>query len=193
MKKLLLTATATLVCFGVFAQGKLAFQNASDQLVYFTTDKSKMATGDANKTVGGFALAGSGLYTGAGGTIASLAGTPSLVAGLWAGSTAGNMVRVTTTTFGNVDFSGLLTSRDTILPGLVAGVPAFFQLQVYDSRVNSAAEAWAQLDMYGGQSAVFQATPQASVYSPMWVTAAPVSSTMPKGTQLVNDYTGFPG
>jgi hypothetical protein len=64
-----------------FAQGKLAFVNNSDQLIYFATDRSMLVAADANKSVNGVSLAGSTLSTGAGGTIASLAGSPILVAG----------------------------------------------------------------------------------------------------------------
>ena len=38
MKKLLITLTATLLCAGAFAQGKLQFINNTDNLIYFATD-----------------------------------------------------------------------------------------------------------------------------------------------------------
>ena len=50
---------------------------------------------------------------------------------------------------------------------LPAFTPAFFQIQVYDSRALSAADAWAQGNLYAGVSPIFQATPQAAVFAPL--------------------------
>jgi hypothetical protein len=193
MKKLLLTAVATMVCFGVFAQGKLAFINGDNQLIFFTTDKTKMVAADANKTVNGAALAGQTLYTGAGGSIASLAGAPSIIAGLWAGTAPTNMVRVTTTTFGDINFAGFINQANVTLNGLPAGTAAWFQFQIFDASVASADEAWLQIGKYAGKSVAFQATPAAAVYAPINLTGTPVFSTMPIGTFVPTDYVGFPG
>ena len=97
MKKLLLTTTLTLVCAGAFSQGKLSFFNNSDNLIYFTTDLMKLVAADRTATAdngggaGPFPIAGSGLYTGLGlnhtpGTIMSLAGSPTLIAALYGGT-----------------------------------------------------------------------------------------------------------
>src|SRR5664279_905323 len=84
MKKLLITTTATLLCVGVFGQGKLAFINDTTRLIYFTTDKSRLVPADANKIVfGGFPFLGCGLYTGSGSTIAALEGSPTIIAALY--------------------------------------------------------------------------------------------------------------
>jgi hypothetical protein len=180
-----------------FAQGKLAFVNSGDQPVYFSSDKTMLRGDDAYKTVGGFALAGSSLYTGAGGTIASLAGSPSIIASLWAGTSASSMTRRTTTTFGNVDFGGLLNQVNVVFPDLAPGVPAFFQIQIHDSRFASAWEAWTADGWgkyYAGASPIFQATPLAYVYAPIYQPTSPVNSTMPVGSTFVPlDYVGFPG
>ena len=193
MKKLLITAAAMLVCVGAFAQGKLAFINNSDQLVYFTTDTAQMASGDAGKTVGGFALAGSSVYNGAGGTIASLNGAPSIIASLFGGATSDSLSLQTTTTFGTVDFGGFVNQANVTLAGLAAGTPAFFRIDVYDSRNSSAADAWSMLDRYAGTSGLFQATPVAAVYAPIYLTGAPVNSTLPSGTAVPLDYAAYPG
>jgi hypothetical protein len=92
MKKLLLTLTATLLCAGAFGQGKLAFDINFDNLIYFTTDTLRLVPADRNATAdngggaGPFPIAGSGLYTGPGSTIAALSGSPTIIAALYAGS-----------------------------------------------------------------------------------------------------------
>jgi hypothetical protein len=192
MKKLLITLTATLVCAGAFGQGKLAFMNNTDQLIYFSTDVLMFNPADIGKTVGGFALAGSSVYSGAGGTMAALAGAPTLIAGLWAGATAGTLTLVAITTFGDVNFGGLLNPVNVTLDGLPGGTPAFFQIQVFDSRATSAVDAWNRGE-YAGESPIFQATPQVAVYSPIYQKSSPVNSTLPSGTIVPTDYAGFPG
>src|SRR5512142_1266402 len=73
MNAKLVTIAATLVCTTVFGQGKLGFRNGDLQhLIYFATDTTLLAPADANKTVNGYPLAGSGLYTGPGSTIEAL-------------------------------------------------------------------------------------------------------------------------
>ena len=104
MKKLLLTLTATLLCAGAFGQGKLTFGIHSDNLIYFTTDTLRLvpadrtATADNGGGAGPFPIAGSGLYTGPGSTIAALPGSPAFVVGLWAGPTPSSMTLQATTT-----------------------------------------------------------------------------------------------
>ena len=185
---ILLLATTT----PAFAQGKLAFVNNSDQLIYMTTDKNKMAPADANKVVGGSPLAGSSLYTGAGSTIASLAGAPSFTVALFAGATANSLSQVATTTLADANFAGQVVPVNVILNVLPAGTSAFFQVQVFDSHGASAGDAWFKL-LYAGESPVFQATPQASVYSPIYQRTPPVNSTWAPGTYVPVDYAGFPG
>jgi hypothetical protein len=193
MKKLLITMTATLVCVGAFGQGKLAFVNGPDQLIYMIPDASWMNPADVGKTVNGFPLAGSSLYTGTGGTIASLAGAPSFSVALFAGATANSLSQVTVGTLGNADFGGFINPQVNVtLASLPAGTPAFFQIQVFDSRYTDSAAAWANAT-YAGESTVFQATPQLSVYSPIYQASAPVNSTLPIGTFVPVDYAAFPG
>ena len=186
---ILLLATTT----PAFAQGKLAFVNNSDQLIYMTTDKSSMVLADANRVVGGFPLAGSSLYTGAGGTIAALAGAPSFTVALFAGATANSLSKVAVGGLGNVDFGGFINPPVNVtLPGLPAGTPAFFQIQVYDSRSRDAYDAMSA-GLYNGTSPIFQATPSAAVYSPIYQRTPPVNSTWAPGKYVPVDYAGFPG
>jgi hypothetical protein len=186
---ILLLATTT----PAFAQGKLAFVNNSDQLIYMTTDKTTMVPADANRVVGGLPLAGSSLYTGAGGTIAALAGAPSFTVALFAGATANSLSMVAVGGLGNVDFGGFINPQVNVtLPGLPAGTPAFFQIQVYDSRSRDAYDAMSA-GLYYGTSPIFQATPQTSVYSPIYQRTPPVNSTWAPGKYVPVDYSGFPG
>ena len=186
---LLLLTTTTMA----FPQGKLAFINNSDNLIYFTTDTTRLTPADVGKTVGGFPLAGSSLYTGAGGTIAALVGAPSFTVALFAGATANSLSQVAVGALGNVDFGGFINPPVNVtLAGLPAGTPAFFQIQVYDSRSRDANAAMSA-GLYYGTSPIFQATPQVSVYSPIYQRTPPVNSTWAPGTYVPVDYAGFPG
>lgn len=199
MKKLLVILTGTLVCTGAFGQGKLALVNGPQQLIYMTSDASGMLPADRPKSVGGISLAGSSLYTGAGGTAASLAGTPTFTVQLFAGATANSLSPVASGALGTSALGGFIDPAVNVtFATLPAGTPAFFRIDVYDSRTTSAAKAWTTVNpadagwsMYGGTSPVFSAVPQASVYSPIWTAVAPVSSTMPLGTYVPKDYIGF--
>jgi hypothetical protein len=175
-----------------FAQGKLGFFNDPTRLIYFTPDNWALAWPDADKIVGGFPLAGSSAYTGPGSTIAALAGFPSFTVGLFGGATAGSLTLRATTTMADVNFAGEVNPVNVTFADLPAGVPAYFQVQVFDSRATSASGAW-DMGGYAGESPIFTAVPQASVYSPIYQTSAPVSSTWAAGTFTPKDYAGFPG
>lgn len=195
MKKLFIAVAATMICVGAFAQGKLSFAINTDNLIYFSTDKAQLAAADANTQVAGFSLAGSGAYTGAGGTIAALAGSPSFDVTLLAGTSAGSLAPVMTTVIGNFGTEGqTLNPLNVTLasPTFPAGTAAYFQIQVYDASVANTAAAWA-VGKYGGETAVFTAVPQASVYSPVYQRTSPVNSTWAPGTQVLVDYPGVTG
>jgi MYXO-CTERM domain-containing protein len=197
MKKLLLIAATTLVCVGAFAQGKLQFVVDSDNLIYITTDTTQMHPGDATKTAdwglgaGPVALPGSSLYAGAGSTAAALGGT--YVVALFGGASAGSLSLQTTANLADIssqNFGGIDQSQNLTLAGMPAGTPAFFQVQVYDSTggASTAAGAWS-LGKYAGQTAIFQATPEASAYGPINQMTSPVNSTWAPGTQVLADFT----
>lgn len=195
MKKLLVTAVVTLVCVGAFAQGKLAFINSTDNLIYFTTDTTKLVGTDATTSVAGFAIAGSGAYTGDGSTIAALQGAPTLVAGLFVGTSAGSLSLATTSTIDTFGNEGQVVIQNVTLasPTFPAGTAVFAQVQVYDSHANSAAEAAAAQNEYFGSSPVFQVTPAAAAYAPIWVPDSPINSTWAPGTAALLDFPGVFG
>jgi uncharacterized protein (TIGR03382 family) len=173
---LILLLTTTTVAFG---QGKLAFANNSDNLIYFTTERGYLAPGDAW-------VAGCGLYTGAGGTIAALAGSPTLIAGLYAGTSAGSLSLAATTTIGDAGSEGSVVPVNITFPTFPAGTPIFLQVQVYDSRFVGTAAAWAA-SAYGGESLIFQATPTAGAAGLIFQSQPPVNSTWAPGTFAVRD------
>jgi hypothetical protein len=207
MKKLLATLTVATVAVGAFGQGKLSFENNINQLIYFTTDTTKLMAADAGKTVNGFALAGSTLsstsVSAGAGSIASLAGSPSFTIALFAGTSAGSLSQVATTTMGDSNSGGLINALNVQFPTFAAGTTVFMNLEVFDSRATSTANAWltvnpanptGSLSMYAGQSGVFSAIAQNSVYSPMWTPGGTVQSTMPVGSTIVpKDYAGYAG
>ena len=175
MKKLLLVAAATLVSVGAFAQGKLSFDINSDNLIYLTTATSGFLPGDATKTAdngyggGAFALPGSSLYTGVGSTAAALGGT--WVVSLLGGASAGSLSLQTTASLADNANAGGIIAQNLTFASLPSGTPAYFQVQVS----NGAG--------YAGVSIPFQATPQASVYSPIYYQSpSPVASTWTPGT-----------
>jgi len=205
MKKLLITATVTLVCVGAFAQGKLQFQNNIDNLIYFSTAAAGATPGtlaaDASTQVGGFAIAGSSAYTGAGSTIAALAGTPTLIAGLYAGTSSSSLSLVTTTTLDGVANAGQILGVQTTFSFLPAGTPAAFQVQVADissmpaigASVSAAQTAWDAHGQYAGVSQIFQATPQPASFNPIYQPGSPVNSSWAPGTYVPVDFVGYDG
>ena len=212
MKKLLLTLTATLVCAGAFGQSILWFGNNTDNLIYFTTNKSKLVAADRTTTVdngfgfGALPIAGCSLYTGltfneTPGTIMSLAGSPTFIAALYGGTSSSSMSLLATTTIDDLypdGNPGGIRGKRVLLQAFPAGTPAWFQVQVFDSRADAssavingvgggAADAWAHTNLYAGVSQVFQATPMSSVYT-IWQPTAPVNSTWAPGTFPVVDF-----
>ena len=195
MKKGLLTLTTLLISVSAFGQGKLLFQVDSTQLIYITTDWNKMSLPDYAKAVAGFPLAGSSLYTGAGSTVASLSGSPSFTVGLWGGATAGSLTLQATTTLADINLAGQLVPVNVTFAALPPGIPAFFQIQVFDSRFSSYADVLAHWGSgaYAGETAVFSAVPSAAAYSPIYQASAPVNSTLPVGSFVPDDYAAYPG
>jgi len=134
----------------------------------------------------------------------ALTGSPAFTAALFAGPTASSLgaLPVATTTFLDVNFAGLLNPANVVIAGAPAGTTYFFDIEIYDSRATSVANAHAtvnpanptgNLSEYAGESGVFSAVLQ-TVASPIYQTAAPVSSTMVHNSTFVpNDYAGYPG
>lgn len=178
MKKLLLIAVATLVCVSAFAQGKLQFVNDSTRVVYFTSDTAKLNAADASKANNALTSA----------LIGSLDGAPALKVTLWGGTTSGNLSLQTTITTWSPS-AGRWTSTSVALNSpLAGGTMAYFQIQIYDGRATSAADAWTHLGWYAGSSEVFTAIPQIATYSPINDPAGAAASTWAVGTHtgLIN-------
>jgi len=182
MKKLLLIAATTLVCVGAFAQGKLIFNVNSDNLIYVTTDVTKLSPGAAALTAdnqfgaGPVALPGSSLYSGVNSTAAALGGT--WVVSLMGGTSSSSLSLQTTASLADVssgNCGGIASSLSLTLAGMPSGTAAFFQVDVS----NGAG--------YSGQSILFSAVTQ-NVYSPIYQTETPVNSTWTPGTQELSDY-----
>jgi len=202
MKKLLLTAAATLVCAGAFAQGSVTFAINADNVIYFTTDVAHIATADQGKTFDGglYPLAGSSAFTGPGfnggaGSIQSLAGNPTFVAALYAGTSSTSLSLQTTSTidtWANGNPGGVVAVNANMGAPIAAGTPAWFQVQVYQSGYANAAAAWAADGVYGGVSSIFQATPTVSGDF-VYVTTPPTSSTWQPGTAPVIDLDAIAG
>jgi hypothetical protein len=174
MKKLLITLGVTLVCVGAFAQGKVSFAADTTHLAYFTT-----STGDLTTNI----VAGRGVY---GPTITSLGGVV-MAADLWAGTSAGSLSKVTSITAWSTAAEGRWTTTSVILPnGMPGATTAWFQINIHDSTVGSAEEAWAQMNKYGGMSPVFSMIPGVTTYVGLGNTTAGASTwaagTFPMGT-----------
>jgi len=192
MKISLVTLALLLSAAAGFAQGKLLLENDIDQMVYLTPDKSRPVPADKDKIVNGYPLAGSSLHSGADGTLAALDGSPTIIASLFAGTTAEVLTLVTTTTLDNIDFAGRLYPVYVTFDGLPAGTSAFFRIDIFDSRNSSAEDAWSMNDRYAGTTGLFECTPQdyyASIYNPM----PPTYSTMPRGTFVPLEFKPYPG
>jgi hypothetical protein len=191
---ILLLATTT----PAFAQGRLQFDIDQNHLIYFPADMSMLKVADWCKTAdngggaGPFPIEGSGLYTGPGSTIAALSGSPSFVAALYGGATAFSLTLQATTTIGDANLEGSVAPVNCTFASLAADTPAYFLVQVYDSRANSAADAWNQ-GFYAGESQVFSATPSSTAYLPIYLAGPPVNSTWAPGTRAVADMTAAYG
>jgi hypothetical protein len=194
MKTLLFTVTGVLVCVSAFGQGKLSFENGDGlHMIYLTADQGKLVAADWITTIddsdlcgGILPLAGSSLYTGltpsgTPGTIMSLSGSPSFIAGLYGGNSSNSLSLQATTTIADLGNPGGGVPVNVTFSNLPAGTPAYFQVQVYDSRATNAADAWAHTNWYAGISQIFRATPTTN-YAPIWQTTSPVNSTWAPGT-----------
>jgi hypothetical protein len=164
---ILLLATTTLAC----AQGKVSFAADTGHLVYFATDTTLLATGDA-------AVAGKGLYAA---TIGSLTGAPTLVADLWAGTSATSLSKQTTAPSWSSNAEGRWTTTSVLLPnGMPGGQTAYFQVQIHDAR-DADASASMNARHYYGTSPIFSMIPGVTIYVQLGNTTVG-ASTWPTGT-----------
>jgi len=166
MKKILVTITASLVCLGAFAQGKLNFATDSAHLVYF----DPAGTAAADSTNSGKGVFASRMPAGA-----------NLVADLYAGTASSSLSLVSSTTFSAVA-DGRWNSVGVTFnnPAIASGATAFLRVDIRDDR-DPTAGASAAAGHYSGTSGLFSAVAQ-SINSPIYQHAAPVSSTWTDGT-----------
>src|SRR5438105_5601801 len=120
MKKTLVTLTATLICVGAFAQGKIAFKNDSVHLVYLTTDTALLKAADQSKA-GGLPNAGGTLPSGV-----------TLVADLYGGTSSAALVFQATTSFSATSL-GVFNTVNVSATGVAGGTTGFFQVQIRDT------------------------------------------------------------
>ena len=198
MKKLLIAAAVTLVSVGAFAQGKLSFDINSDNLIYFTTSTSgglRMLAGDSATTydsgygAGAILLAGQSLQTG--GTIAALGRPTTFTAGLMAGTSAGSLSLITSTTLGDGSNPGGINAV-SMTTGFPAGIPIYMQEIVWDSQNYASFQAAKDGMGYFGEGVLFQATPSAAAYAPVY-SAATANSTLQPGTFVPTDLASLGG
>jgi hypothetical protein len=170
MKKLITTLAITAVCVGAFAQGKVAFVNDSLHAYYMAP------VGDPVVGVkqGDEALAGVRTPL-----LGNLPSGVSLRADLWAGTSAGSLALISSTTMSGAVLGRQLTSNVT-LP-ILGGVPQYFQVQIRDSLFATAHEA--ELGgSYFGYSTIFTTVPGTGAgYNSIISTIAPALSTWAVG------------
>lgn len=151
MKRTLLTLAIVAVSMAAFAQGSVDFANDSLHLVYFTADTARLCQGDA-----GLALQGMSAST-------VLAGSPTIVADLWAGTSSGSLHWEKTVSTWSVA-PGRWTATQVMLD-IPGNTLDWFQITVHDSRISGAdpaslqANALASPDLYYGWSAIFATIP----------------------------------
>jgi hypothetical protein len=173
MKKTLLTLALVTASVAGFAQGKISLANDTLHLVYFSTDTTKLAAGDQ-------ALAGKAMSS-----AVTLASGRALSVDLYAGSSAGTLSLVGTTSFGAAQPAAgkwVATSIDLPSPTFPASTLAYFQINIHEVGSTSATDAWSKTGVYGGVSTVFTAKPQPASYSPIYQTAGVVASTWATGS-----------
>jgi len=114
MKKLLVTATATLFCLGAFAQGKILFANDGNHLVYY------------DPSVGG-TLGGHTVFSG------NMPAGVTLVADLYMGTASTALTLYSTTSFGAIPGAWNQAQVQATSPFIGGGTSAFVEIQVRES------------------------------------------------------------
>jgi hypothetical protein len=183
MKKLVLTAVASLACLAAFAQGKISFQNNSAHLVYY--DPSRVSD---------VSLAGGAVFNG---VLNGTNGMPTgytLMGDLYIGTSSSSLSLISSTTFSASP--GAFSSMSVQVPGIVGGTSVFVVAQVRDSASTPEA-VWtpgfqgAGLNWYGASSEFsFVLGTSAIAYPAMWSTAGTwAAGSWPMG-QYGPNYTG---
>jgi hypothetical protein len=163
MKKLLITILTGVACVSALAQGKVQLGNDSLHLVVMGIDSSRLKPADAPSA---------GMP--APWTTGALPSGTTLVAGLYAGATAGSLTLQTSVAITGTLGAGRIQNTSYVLPTLPGGVLAYFQVKVWESAYASyeaaiaASAANTALLSYASQTDVFSGTPGNSlVYPPL--------------------------
>jgi hypothetical protein len=174
MKKLIVTSFATLACLGAFAQGHVRFVNDSLHLLYFTTDSTQLDPADQANAGKPTAVNGRGSLGGA-----------TLAVDLFAGTSAGSLIKVATTGIPTTGLGGSFSGANVNLPGVMANPGTyFFQVQVYDVSAGSYAGASGSNGLYYGESPIFTSTASSSpAYFSIVQHTSPAFSTWADGLQ----------
>lgn len=175
MKKTLIVAVLAAMSLSAFAQGKVAFVNDANRLFVFA-DAAHMKAADV-------ALAGTSINTG----VTPLPSGITLVTALFGGTSAGAITQqksLLLNTAAAVPTPGRMASQSTILTGVPGAATAYFQVSIWDNAYPTPAAAAAALS-YSYESAVFTATPGASLSYPSIVPGGPAASTWASGNLVV--------
>jgi len=174
MKKLLVTATATLACMAALAQGKIGFTTDGNHLVYY--DSSVTDPNLAGHTVSSSRMP---------------AGT-SLVADLYMGTSSSALSLYSTTTFGAIPGAWSTASVQATSPFIGGGTQVFVEAQVRDTNGTPSSIFTGTIpagSTYYGKSVLFQFTLGGGItYPPMY---GP-SGNWPVGSQNLDGVDGNP-
>jgi PEP-CTERM motif len=158
MKKLVLTAVASLACLAAFAQGKIGFNNDSLHLVYWASGAGSLNGSAVNSD----------------NMVAGLGGTGALAADLYMGTSSSSLTLISSTTFGALAAGpGKWTSMSVTAPAPFAtGVSVFIDVAVHSTEKplgNTLDLGTLSTFAAYGSSGVFTFTMGGPItYPPMW-------------------------
>jgi hypothetical protein len=169
-----LAGTISLTALG---QGKVSFGNDSNH--YFVIGANL-----AGDTGGGIASTAGNTVSGCTGAIpmSPLPSGKTLVAALYAGTTAGNLALQKSVVLNATGWlqAGRMVNNNVILTGVPGGSLAYFRIDVYDNAFGDGAAAKAAGSYYG-TSGLFTATPGAGITYPNLFAGGPAGSTWAAG------------
>lgn len=172
MKKTLLTLALVAASVAAFAQGKVTFGNDATHMFVLG---GQLLPGDTAGPI----------------PVSPLPSGKSLIAQLYAGTTAGSMTLQTSYVLDAVNWgptAGRMVSRGIILTGVPGGAVASFNIVVSDAvgALGSVFNGALPTAFYYGSSGTFTATPGASISYPGLVSGGPAASTWVPADLAVN-------
>jgi hypothetical protein len=184
MKKTLITLALVGASAAAFAQGKVTFGN--DSAHYFvlgTTLAADAALGGGSSSTAGNTVSGApGAIT-----ASPLPSGMTLIAALYAGTTAANMTLQTQYTLNAAGWfqAGRMVNHTVILTGVPGAALANFEVVVANS-IGATVAASQAASTYFGSSGLFTATPGGSISYPGIVAGGPAGSTWAPGNLVIN-------